>query len=284
MNNDIKVFDRAHVRRHRARARAESDFLFRHTLDGINERLLDVRREFPRALQIGVRPGCRLAGPQIGHLTTMDWQEADVTGDEEFLPFAPASFDLIVSCFGLHTVNDVPGALAQIKRALKPDGLFIAAFPGGETLLELRESMMQAEMAVRGGVSPRVAPFADKQAAGALMQRAQFALPVVDSERIVVTYDHPLKLMHELRTMGEGNAVSARARHTPPRALFAAASEHYTKHFSDPDGRVRATFEIIVLTGWAPHESQQKALRPGSGKIALADALGTVEQGAGERP
>lgn len=280
----MQVFDRAHVRRHRARARTKSDFLFRHTLDMIAERLTDVRRDFPQALQIGARPGCRLAGQQIGHVTTMDWQDADVTGDEEFLPFAPSSFDLVVSCFGLHTVNDVPGALAQIKRALKPDGLFIAAFPGGETLLELRESMMQAEMSVRGGVSPRVAPFADKQAAGALMQRAQFALPVVDSERIVVTYDHPLKLMHELRMMGEGNAVSVRARHTPPRALFAAASDHYMKHFSDPDGRVRATFEIIVLTGWAPHESQQKALRPGSGKIALADALGTVEHGAGEKP
>lgn len=280
----MQVFDRAHVRRHRARARPESDFMFRRTLDIVAERLGDVRRDFPRALQIGCRPGCRLAGPRIGRLITMDWQDADIAGDEEFLPFAPESFDLVVSCFGLHTVNDIPGALAQIRRALKPDGLFIGAFPGGETLTELRASMMQAEMAVRDGVSPRVAPFADKQDAGALMQRAQFALPVVDSERFVVTYDHPLQLMRELRAMGEGNAVAARPRHTTPRALFAAASEYYMKHFSDPDGRVRATFEVIVLTGWAPHESQPKALRPGSGKIALADALGTVEQGAGEKP
>lgn len=278
------VFDRAHVRRHRARARPENDFLFRHALHIVAERLSDVRRDFPRALQIGARPGCRLSAPQIGRLTTMDWQDADVTADGELLPFAPASFDLIVSCFDLHLVNDVPGALAQIKRALKPDGLFIAAFPGGATLSELRDSMMQAEMTVRGGVSPRVAPFADKQDAGALMQRAQFALPVVDSERVVVTYDHPLKLMHELRFMGEGNAVAARARSVPPRALFAAAADHYARHYSDPDGRARATFEIIVMTGWAPHESQQKPLRPGSGKIALADALGTVEHGAGETP
>lgn len=280
----MQVFDRAHVRRHRARAHADSDFLFRYALNSLGERLLDVRRDFPRALQIGVRPGCTLATPRIGRLTTMDWQDAEVTGDEEFLPFAAGSFDLAVSCFGLHTVNDVPGALAQIKRSLKPDGLFLAAFPGGETLTELRESMMQAEMTLSGGVSPRVAPFADKQDAGALMQRAQFALPVVDSERIVVTHDHPLKLMHELRMMGEANAVNARRRTIPPRTLFAAASDYYIKNFSDPDGRVRATFEIIVLTGWAPHASQQQPLRPGSGKIALADALGTAEHGAGENP
>lgn len=279
-----KVFDRAHVRRHRARAHADCDFLFRYALNSLGERLLDVRRDFPRALQIGVRPGCTLVTPRIGRLFTMDWQDGEVTGDEEFLPFAPGTFDLALSCFSLHTVNDVPGALAQLKRTLNPDGLFLAAFPGGDTLIELRESMMQAEMQICGGVSPRVAPFADKQAAGALMQRVQFALPVVDSERIVVTYDHPLKLMRELRMMGESNAVDARRRTIPPRELFAAASDYYIKNFSDPDGRVRATFEIIVLTGWAPHASQQQPLRPGSGKIALADALGTVEQGTGDRP
>jgi SAM-dependent methyltransferase len=280
----MQVFDRAHVRRHRARAHADCDFLFRYALNSIGERLLDVRREFPLALQTGTRPGLTLATPRIARLVTMDWQDAEIAGDDEFLPFAAGTFDLIASCFNLHNVNDVPGALAQAKRALKPDGLFIAAFLGGETLRELRESMMQAEMQVSGGVSPRVAPFADKQDAGALMQRAQFALPVVDSERIVVTYDHPLKLMRELRLMGEANAVSARSRRIPPRELFAAASDYYIKNFSDPDGRVRATFEIIVMTGWSPHESQQQPLRPGSGKIALADALGTVEQGAGEKP
>ena len=151
----MQVFDRAHIRRHRARAHADCDFLFRYALNSIGERLLDVRREFPLALQTGVRPGVTLATPRIGRLVTMDWQDAEVTGDDECLPFAAGTFDLITSCFTLHNVNDVPGALAQAKRALKPDGLFIAAFPGGETLTELRESMMQAEMQVCGGVSPR---------------------------------------------------------------------------------------------------------------------------------
>jgi hypothetical protein len=171
-----------------------------------------------------------------------------------------------------------------MRRILKPDGLMMAAFPGGETLYELRESLMHAEMALAGGVSPRVAPFADKQQAGALMQRAQFALPVVDSERITVTYAHPFKLLHELRLMGEGNALAARNRRIPPKALFAAAADYYIKNFSDPDGRIRATFDIIYLTGWAPHESQQQALKPGSGKISLAEALETTEHSTGERP
>lgn len=281
----MKIIDRHSVRRNRARARDEYAFLYAHILRGMSERLLDIKRDFPRALQIGVRPGYELDHHgKIDKLITMDWADADICGDEEFLPCAPESFDLIVNIFSLHNINDVPGALIQMRRALKPDGLMIAAFPGGDTLTELRESLMQAELHLKGGASPRIAPFADKQQAGALLQRAQYALPVVDSEYVTVTYDHPLKLMRELRYMGEGNSLVARSRHFAPRALFAAASAYYQQHFSDPDGRIRARFEIIFMTGWAPHESQQKPLPRGSGKISLADALQTTEYGTGEKP
>lgn len=280
------IFDRARVRRNRAAMAGGMGFLADHAAMLLAERLDDVRREFPLALQIGARDenGAMARHPKIGRLVRADLHGGDLAMDEELLPFAPASFDLVLSPFALHTVNDVPGALIQIRRALRPDGLFLAAFPGGETLFELRESLMQAEMSLRGGVSPRLYPFMDKPQAGALMQRAHFALPVVDSERVTVTYDDPLKLLRELRLMGEGAAVAARSRAVPPRRLFAAAADYYRRHFSDPDGRVRATFEFITLTGWAPHESQQQPLKPGSGKISLADALGTHEQGTGEKP
>lgn len=279
----MRVFDRKAVRRNRAQAdrpdAPDCDFLFAHMQGAVRERLADVRRVFPRALQHGVR--ARHApdyGDKAGRLFTMDWDAAQVVADGEFLPFAPQSFDLVTDIFTLHAVNDVPGALAQKLRLLKPDGLFLAAFPGGESLYELRESLMQAEMAVDGGVSPRIFPFIEKQQAGALMQRAQFALPVVDSERVIVTYDHPLKLMRELRMMGEGNAIAERRNRFSSRALFAAACDYYFRHFSEPDGRIRATFEIIYLTGWAPHESQQKPLPRGSGKISLAAALADGEK------
>lgn len=279
----MQVFNRRAVRRNRARARAGYEFLHAQGLRILSERLDDVRRIFPRALQIGTRGGV-ITHPKIEKLFTMDWCGADVAADSENLPFADGSLDLILSVFDLHTVNDVPGALVQMQRALRPDGLMLAAFPGGDSLHELRESLMQAEMALRGGVAPRVAPFADKQAAGALMQRGRFALPVVDSERVTVTYDHPLTLMRELRWMGEGNAIAARDKRNPGKALFAAAADHYIRHHSDPDGRVRAGFEILVLTGWAPHASQPQPLPRGTGKIALADALGTVEHGTGDKP
>lgn len=278
----MQVFDRQRLRMNQRRARAGHDFLHAHAARSISERLLDINRRFDRAVVIGA--DLPINTEKIGTAWRMGSTDAAIMGDEEFLPFAPASLDLAVSIMSLHKVNDVPGALLQARRALKPDGLFMAAFAGGETLYELRESLMQAEISLRGGTSPRVFPFMHKPDAGALMQRAQFALPVVDSERIVATYGDPLKLMHDLRYMGEGNAIAARDHRPPGKALFAAARDYYRQRFSEPDGTVRATFEIIYMTGWAPHESQQKPLPRGSGKIALADALGTVEQGSGERP
>jgi SAM-dependent methyltransferase len=207
-----------------------------------------------------------------------------VVGDEEALPFAPGSIDLAISALSLQFVNDLPGVLAQIRRALRPDGLFLAAMLGGETLRELGESFARAESEVTGGASPRVAPFVEVRAAGALLQRAGFALPVVDQDRITVRYADPLGLMRDLRAMGATSALAERSRRPLRRDVLAHAIAAYAERFADPDGRIRATFDVISLSGWAPHESQQQPLRPGSAKARLADALGTVERSAGEKP
>ena len=182
----------------------------------------------------------------------------------------------------LQLVNDLPGVLVQVRRALKPDGLLLAAMLGGATLHELRTALLAAEEEIEGGASPRVAPFADVRDLGALLQRAQFALPVVDSETVVVTYANPLALMHELRGMGAANILRARSRKPLRRPTLLRSFEIYAERFGLPDGRIPATFEIITLTGWAPHESQPKPLQPGSAKMRLADALGTTEQPAGD--
>ena len=208
----------------------------------------------------------------------------DVVGDAELLPFAPESLDLAVSVLALHAANDLPGALAQMRRALKPDGLFLAAFLGGDTLIELREAFATAEAEVTGGASPRVAPFTDVRTAGALMQRAGFALPVVDQDRHTVRYASALHLMRDLRAMGVTNVLIERDRRPLRRAVLMRTVEIYGERFADPDGRVRATFDIISLSGWAPHESQQQPLRPGSARLRLADALGTVERPPARRP
>jgi SAM-dependent methyltransferase len=183
----------------------------------------------------------------------------------------------------LQFVNDLPGTLIQVRRALKPDGLFLAAMIGGDSLAELREAFAQAEAEVEGGVSPRVAPFADLRDLGALLQRAGFALPVTDVDRLTVRYASPLALMHDLRHMGAGNALSERRRTPLRRATLHRVFEIYAERFADPDGRIRATFEIVWLSGWAPHESQQQPLRPGSAKTRLADALRTQEVSTGEK-
>jgi SAM-dependent methyltransferase len=196
-----------------------------------------------------------------------------VVGDEEALPFAEARFDLAVSALSLHTVNDLPGALIQIRRILKPDGLFLGCLLGGSTLKELRSALGAAETEICGGISPRVAPFADVRDMGGLLQRAGLALPVADSEPLTVRYRDMFALMADLRAMGATNALHARLRKPAPRRLFLRAAEIYAARFSDPDGRVRATFELIFVSGWAPHESQQKPLRPGSAKMRLEDAL-----------
>lgn len=272
------VFDP--VQRRRARARVyrhdpDGRFLFDWAGEQLLDRLGDIRRNFSYALKIGARDKTSLPCPFI----TMDCAgNADVRGEEEWLPFAPESFDLVFSALNLHTLNDLPGALIQIRRALKPDGLFLGAMLGGETLHELRHALQQAEMELCGGLSPRVAPFADKQQMGALMQRAGYALPVVDSDILSVTYPSLDKLFADLRAMGETNMVAARAKTIPPRALFTRAKEIYRAQFALEDGTLPARFEVIFLAGWAPHASQQKPLKPGSATARLADALHTKEE------
>ncbi len=295
------VFDRALVRRRRDRACASweaHDFLFRHAADLLVDRLDDVTRSFACALDLGCHDGTvarQLAtARQIAEVYACDLSSAmahraagtgvvSVAADEEMLPFAAASFDLITSNLSLHWTNDLPGALLQARLALKPDGLFVATMLGGDTLVELRRAVMEAELAVTGGASPRLSPLTDIRDAGALLQRAGFALPVVDVETVTVTYGSLFKLVADLRGMGETNAVVQRNPATPPRQLWPEAAARYHTQFAEPDGRIPATFQILTLTGWAPHVSQQAALRPGSASARLAGALGTVEHSAGDK-
>ena len=195
----------------------------------------------------------------------------------EALPFRAGSLDLVLSALGLQFVDDLPGAFVQIRRALKPDGLFLAAMLGGDTLTELRQAFAEAEAEVEGGLSPRVAPFADLRDIGGLLQRAGFALPVTDSDIVRVRYANAFALMQDLRRMGLTNALHDRRRTPLRRATLMRTAEIYAERFGDPDGRVPATFEIVWLSGWTPHESQQKPLRPGSARTRLADALGVKE-------
>jgi SAM-dependent methyltransferase len=288
MHGSMRVFDRDAVRRHRDRAARRldrHDFLLREVGERLADRLDDVRRRFPLALDLGCHGGQfgRLLGgrggvevlvhgdPSLPMLTTAGGLR--VVSDEERLPFRPGAFDLVVSLLSLHWVNDLPGALVQIRMALKPDGLFLAAMLGGETLRELRQAFAEAEAAVEGGVSPRVSPFAGVRDAGALLQRAGFALPVVDSEEVTVSYPDPWTLMADLRGMGEANAVLQRRKGFSRRATVREAFERYRQSFSDAAGRIPATFQVVYLTGWAPHPSQPKPLRPGTAAIPLTDVL-----------
>jgi SAM-dependent methyltransferase len=261
--------------------------------DDLAERLTAVLRRFELALDLAtpgeaVRAALARLG-SVGTIVTADatppGQEASrlVIADEEALPFRDAAFDLVASALALQFANDLPGVLVQIRRALKPDGLFLAALIGGESLIELRQSFAAAESEVEGGVSPRVAPFADVRDLGALLQRAGFALPVADTDRLTVRYETPFALMHDLRRMGATNALIDRRRTPLRRATLLRMAEIYAERFSDADGRIRATFEIVWLSGWAPHPSQQQPLRPGSAKARLADALGTREISSGEK-
>lgn len=288
---DIFVFDRHHVRKNRQRAAANfenHDFLFKWSAAQLADRLLDVNRQFSSCLQIGSR-GIIGAHKKIDHIHTMDITPSPIEpaspyiqASEELLPLREKSLDLIISNLCLHTVNDLPGALIQIRRALKPDGLFIGCMLGGETLHELRSVLTATELKIRGGVSPRVFPFADKPQMGDLLQRAGFALPVVDCEIITVTYPHIFKLLHDLRGMGEGNAIAARDKGFTGKNFFVEAAQKYAQDFSEDD-RIIASFEIIFLLGWAAHESQQKPLRPGSAEHSLADALGSAEIKTGDK-
>ncbi len=296
-DNDLMVFDRALLRRRRTRAAAawrQHDFLKQQIAASLAERLDDIRRPFPRLLDLGSHAGevvAALAGRAGSELTvTADLTPAfqrspglRVVADEEMLPFAPHSFDLITSALSLHAVNDLPGALLQIRQTLKPDGLFLGALFGGETLTELRQCLLQAESEIEGGASPRVFPFADLRDAAGLLQRAGFALPVADIDRLTVSYADPFALMRELRGMGESNILYARRRTPLRRATLLRAAEIYRQRFAAADGRVAASFQIIYLHAWAAHASQQKPLAPGSAKQRLADALGGNERSAGEK-
>ena len=276
------VFDRPLVRRRLSRALAQgyADFLVHRAVEDLEERLSTVLRPFPLALDVGTpTPAAAAALQRSGRAGTVVRlspvpESGGVLGDEERLPFGAEAFDLAVSLLALQGVNDLPGALIQIRRALKPDGLFIAALLGGSTLTELRQAFTEAEAELEGGVSPRVAPFADLRDIGGLLQRAGFSLPVTDSDIFRVRYASPFGLMRDLRRMGLTNALTARRKTPLRRGTLLRAAEIYAERFSDPDGRVRATIEIVWLSGWAPHESQQKPLRPGSARMRLADALG----------
>jgi len=297
-DDPMQVFDRRAVRRHRDRAAAvfaEHRFLIDEVAERLTDRLDDVRRLFPRALDLGARDGalarCLTGRGGIETLVQCDVSQdlvarADglrVVADEEALPFAPDSFDLVLSSLSLHWVNDLPGALVQIRQALKPDGLFLAALLGGDTLTELRQSLADAEIAMEGGLSPRVSPFADVRDVGGLMQRAGFALPVVDADIITVSYADPLRLMADLRGMGEANAVLERRRTIMRRETLMEAAARYRQRFGGEDGRIPATFQVIYLTGWAPHASQPQAARRGSATARLAEALDAQEIAAGEK-
>ena len=281
MSDGLVLFDRCAVRRHRDRAASlsgEHDFLHREIADRLDDRLQDLRRPFPARLNMGSGhaapppgPGDEVATDLSERLLRRRGSLPAVVADDECLPFAENAFDLITSCLTLHWVNDLPGALIQIRRALRPDGLFLGALFGGDTLIELRRALLEAETGITGGGAARCAPVVDLSQAGSLLQRAGFALPVTDTDTITVDYPDMFSLLRDLRGMGETNAL---AKRLPLRraTLFATAARYRDLH-AGSDGRLPATFQVIWLTGWAPHESQQRALPPGSTTARLADAL-----------
>lgn len=300
MPADHQIFDRDLLRLRRSRFAAKAglhDFLLARAAEDVAWRLSFVQRRFDVAVNLGAHHGlvsrAIRALPNVGLVIDADSSpellaQCDgpvVLADEEVLPFRSRSLDLVVSGLALQHVNDLPGTLAQIERALKPDGLFLAAVLGGSTLTELRQAFIAAETELTGGASPRVAPFADVRDLGGLLQRAGFKLPVADSDVVETTYPNALELMRDLRGMGAANALVERSRQPLPRSTLLRVAEIYQERFGRPDGRVAATFEIITLTGWAAHASQQLPLAPGSAKARLADALDGDNAGnAGQRP
>lgn len=287
MDATATLFDTATARQRLGRAvrSGYAGFLLDRLAEDLDDRLGAVLRSFSTVLDFATpipvtAPVLERRYPQARHFRLTALPEPGgnrIVGDPELLPLAPGSLDLAVSLLSLHGVNDLPGTLIQLRRALRPDGLFVGCLFGGATLTELRQSFGQAESEIEGGVSPRVAPFAAVREAGALLQRAGFALPVADTDTLTVRYADPFSLMRDLRAMGMTNALTERRRTPLRRATLLRAAEIYVERFADPDGRVRATFEVLWLSGWVPHASQQKPLRPGSAKSRLADALGTIE-------
>ena len=270
----VAVFDPALLARRRARAApgfARHAFLWHEAGDRLLERLKDVKRQFPLALELGSRDGSmtgKLLGQNgISRVIPLERSAAGATGivgHAEWLPIRPQSCDLVFSVLDLHWANDLPGALVQIRQALKPDGLFLACLAGGKTLHELRQCLMEAELELTGGASPRVSPMIGLQDAAALLQRAGFALPVADREILTVTYDSPFQLLADLRGMGATNVLHSRSRRLLRRAVLMEAMRRYEKLYPEAEGRIRATVELVFLTGWSPHESQPQPLKPGS--------------------
>jgi Methylase involved in ubiquinone/menaquinone biosynthesis len=291
MPDAIRIFDRSLLRKRRDRAAphfAAHDFLVREVAERLADRLTDVTRQFPLALDLGCHTG-EMADTLAGRggvetLVQCDLSPAmaaraaanghpTLAADEEWLPFADSSFDMVVSCLSLHWVNDLPGTLLQIRRVLKPDGLFLGAMLGGETLKELRRSLAEAEIAEEGGLSPRVSPFADVRDLGGLLQRAGFALPVVDADTVSVAYGDPMRLLADLRGMGEANAVAEQRKTLTRRATLLRALQHYQQSFAGPDGRIATSFQVLTMTAWTPHPSQQQPLAPGAAQASLAQVL-----------
>lgn len=289
--------DLLRARLQRAVKQDPADFLLARAADDLAERLDAVLRSFdtvldlatpgPHAVEVIATSGKAkhvLQAPPLSEMAAPYGGVETVQADPALLPFAPASLDVVISLLALHHVDDLPGTLIQIRRALRPDGMFMACIPGGQTLHELRQAFTEAEIEIEGGMSPRVFPFADVRDLGGLLQRAGFALPVADSEIVTVRYADPLKLLRDLRAMGATNILNARRKTFLKRATLLRMFEIYQQKFADADGRVRATFELVWLSGWAPDPSQQKPLKPGSAAMRLADALKTEEIPAGDKP
>lgn len=297
-SNPAEVFDRHLVRLRRERAAlgfAAADFLKCRVVADLADRLEAIKRDFPVVYDLGSHGGYfrsevrkrESLSQRIGVVLESDFSETmlacrgnrgtSFVADEETLPIAPASLDLVVSAISLHWVNDLPGCFAQVRRALKPDGLFIASIIGGRSLADLRAAFLEAESEILGGAGPRLSPFADVQDVAGLLQRAGFALPVADTDTIEVRYRDPFKVLGDLRLMGEASALKDRTRSPLTRAILVRAMEIYADRTRNADGRYVAKFDIVTATGWAPSDTQQKPLRPGSAKMRLADALGAVE-------
>lgn len=287
MTQPNQIFNRQllKMRREQAAKRGGDDFLKRELCERLADRLADMARSFPLALDLGCHGGQMaqvLAGSaQVGKLVQCDLAEgmlrqaigeSRLVADEEYLPFAPESFDLVLSAGSLHHVNDLPAALAQIRRILKPDGLFLAILPGPATLQELRASFAAVE-AASGMMRPHIAPFVEVRDAGNLLSRAGFALPVADSDRLNLTYAHPLALLRELKAMGENNMLVEQHQGALPRELLAEVCAHYQAHYANDSGRVPVSIELVTLTAWSPHASQQQPARRGSGQVRLGEAL-----------